>query len=316
MIKIAAIAALIAAVALALLSAAQSRRAEKRWPQIGRMVTVERARLHVIERGAPDAPPVLLLHGASANAREWLHSVAPLLEVDHRLLMVDRPGYGYSSRPARAQRLETQARLMAGLLDADAPQGAIVVAHSLGAAVALRLALDRPELVRGIVLAAPASHPYPGGNAWWANLAAAPVAGEAFSYGLVPLANGAAQGAIRNTFRPARPPATYYEEAGVGLAFRGGAFRASALDVTASKREFAAQAPRYPEIWQPTIIITSDRDRVVSPHIHARALAEDLQAAELVTAPRSGHMPHQIRPDLVAAAVRRVEEIDASRAAE
>ncbi|MDX2236015.1 MAG: alpha/beta hydrolase [Hyphomonadaceae bacterium] len=316
MIKIAAIVALVAAIVLALNSAAYGRRVEKRWPPIGRFVRVEAARLHVIERGPADAPRVLMLHGASANAREFTGAVASLLEIDHRLLIVDRPGYGYSSRPPGSRRLAVQARLMAALLEQDAPRGAVVVAHSLGAAVALRLALDRPDLVRGLVLAAPASHPYPGGNAWWATLAATPVLGHAFAYGVVPLASGASVGAVRNTFRPARPPPTYADDAGVPLAFRGGAFRASALDVTASREEFAAQAPRYPDIWQPAIIITGDRDRVVSPRIHARALAEDLPAAELVTTPGVGHMPHQKRPDLIAAAVRRVAEIDAARAAE
>jgi len=36
-------------------------------PPLGRFVDVDGGRLHVVERGAPDAPPVVLMHGASGN---------------------------------------------------------------------------------------------------------------------------------------------------------------------------------------------------------------------------------------------------------
>ena len=43
-------------------------RVEKRWPAIGRFATVDGVRLHFIERGDSKAPPILFLHGATANA--------------------------------------------------------------------------------------------------------------------------------------------------------------------------------------------------------------------------------------------------------
>lgn len=289
------------------------RRVEQRFPPLGRLVRVAPLNLHVIERGPPDAPVLVCLHGATANAREFL-TLAPLLEDDHRLLMLDRPGYGYSQRPPRAHRIGVQAALIARAIEAEAPGGALLIAHSLGGGVALRIALDRPDLVRGLVLVAPASHPYPGQNPWWARLAARPLIGPLFAATLVPLvAPSASRSAIRNTFWPAQATATYVHDAGVPLAFRPRAFRASARDVVASKREFQLQAPRYGEIAQPAIVITADKDRVVSPKLHAQALARDLQAAELVTLPGAGHMPHQLRPEALAAAVRRIEEILAAR---
>jgi pimeloyl-ACP methyl ester carboxylesterase len=67
--------------------------------------------------------------------------------------------------------------------------------------------------------------------------------------------------------------------------------------------------PRYAELFTPTVIVTAEKDRIVSPKRHARALAVDLPAAELVIAPDTGHMPHRLRTDLVIAAIRRVNEM-------
>jgi pimeloyl-ACP methyl ester carboxylesterase len=294
-------------------SDAYVRRVNAHWPPFGRFIDVEGARLHVVEAGAEDAPRLVLLHGASANLRELWNPLAPALTADHRVIAIDRPGYGHSTRGRGAEKLAVQARMIAAVLDAAGGGPAMFVAHSLAAAIVLRLALDRPDLVKGMVLIAPATHPYPGNNAWWARLSAAPLIGDLFCWLLIPwLGPSVGKGGVANNFKPGATPEGYYEDAGVGLIFRPRAFKASAKDVVATKRAFAAQAPSYPEIMAPAIIITGERDNVVSPKIHARALAADLPASELVTAPGAGHMPHRIRPDLVLAAIKRIDAMDAA----
>jgi pimeloyl-ACP methyl ester carboxylesterase len=290
-----------------------TRQVELRWPADGRFIDIDGTRMHVRETGPPGAPRVLLLHGASANLRELWSPLAPALASDHHVIALDRPGYGYSGRPRRAaETLAVQARIVARVLEATGEGPTLIVAHSLAAAIALRMALDRPALVKGMVLIAPACHPYPGKNAWWARLAAAPVLGDFFCGALIPwLGPTAGRAGVANNFYPSETPPGYYDDAGVGLIFRPSAFRASARDVVATKREFAALAPLYVDILTPTIIVTGDKDRVVSPQIHARALAFELSAAELVIAPDAGHMPHRLRTDLVLAAIRRVEAMAA-----
>jgi len=64
----------------------------------------------------------------------------------------------------------------------------------------------------------------------------------------------------------------------------------------------------------PAVVITAEKDKIVSPKRHARALAADLPAAELVIAPGAGHMPHRLRTDLVLAAIRRVNALAAAPA--
>lgn len=284
--------------------------ANARWPARGAKVRVPGGVAHVVRIGE-SGPSVVCLHGASANGREF-DNVAAALDGQAQVAMIDRPGYGHSSRPAGASSLKRAAAFIADAMAAAGCGRSVVAAHSLGAATALRLALDRPDLVAGLVLIAPAACPYPGPNAWHARWAAHPVGGPLFARLAAPLAGPLmARAAIANTFAPATPPDGYAEGAGVGLLFRPKTFRANAQDVVATKAEFEAQYFRYEEIAAPAIVITAEADRVVSPRIHAHALARMLPKAELVVTPGAGHMPHQIRPEAIAAAILRIAQAEA-----
>lgn len=288
-----------------------TRRVEAQFPPTGRFIETSDTRLHVREAGMQGAPRILLIHGASSNLLELWEPLADEFSPLHRVIAYDRPGMGYSTRArANAHTLAHQAQCAAHVLEQTGDGPAIIVAHSLGAAVALRLALDFPHLVRGLVLAAPAANPYPGKPAWWARLSATPILGDIFCGLLIPaLGPPMSPTSVANNFWPAPVPVDYLERAAVPLIFRPRAFRASALDVVASNAEFAAQAPRYADLLTPTVIITAEKDRIVSPKRHARALAATLPAGELVIAPDTGHMPHRLRTDLVIAAIRRVNEM-------
>ncbi len=312
----AALAAALAAHALSAHAKAYTRRAEAQFPAAGRFVDAQDARLHVREAGPEGAPRLLLIHGASSNLLELWGPLATEFSPVHRVVAYDRPGMGHSTRARRdAHALASQARCAARVLEQTGGGAALIVAHSLGAAVALRLALERPDLVRGLVLIAPACCPYPGKPAWWARLSAMPVLGGLFCGLLIPwLGPLMSPASVANNFWPAAVPVNYAEDAGLPLIFRPLAFRASARDVCATNVEFAAQQPRYAELLTPAIIITAEKDRIVSPKRHARALAAMLPAAELVIAPDTGHMPHRLRTDLVVAAIRRVNELTSAPA--
>lgn len=300
-------AALLAPAAAAAYAAGYSAWASARWPAVGRHVRVDGVRLHLIEAN-PDAPglPVLALHGASSNAREWQTRVAPALGA-RRLIALDRPGYGQSDAPAGCHLLRNQARFAVGALDALGVDRALVLAHSLGAGAALRMALDYPDRVAGLVLLAPASHPYPGGNAWYVVVGATPVLGDAFAWTLPPIVGPLqAKAGIAGTFAPESVAPDYAEKTGLGLLFRPWTFAANARQVRATNPEFTAQAPRYSSITQPTVILTPDKDRVVSPKIHARALAAAIPGAELIVLDGAGHGLPQTRPREIADAVARV----------
>jgi pimeloyl-ACP methyl ester carboxylesterase len=112
-----------------------------------RYTDVRGARLRSFTAGAGST--VALLHGLGGAASNWA-LVAPALAERYRVLVPDLPGHGGSSAlPAPVETLDPYADRVAALL----AEPAVVVGHSLGAVVALRLAVRRPELVRGIVLA-------------------------------------------------------------------------------------------------------------------------------------------------------------------
>lgn len=110
---------------------------------------------NVTERGS--GPALLLLHGFTGSMAAW-DALAPLLVGRHRVLLVDLPGHGRTHLPdpdlATVER--SAADLAALLADLDAaPAG--VLGYSLGARVALRLAVAHPEVVGRLVLESPSA---------------------------------------------------------------------------------------------------------------------------------------------------------------
>src|SRR5690242_14264847 len=89
--------AVAALAACALFVRYQTRRAEAHNLPRGTFVEVDGVRLHVIERGDPDAPPLVMLHGNGAIAEELvLSGLVGRAAVRYRVLVFDRPGYGHS----------------------------------------------------------------------------------------------------------------------------------------------------------------------------------------------------------------------------
>jgi pimeloyl-ACP methyl ester carboxylesterase len=66
----------------------------------GRMIDVTGGRLHVVELGQQDSSslPVVLIHGASSNLESMRRPLGELLAKNHRVIMIDRPGHGWSTR--------------------------------------------------------------------------------------------------------------------------------------------------------------------------------------------------------------------------
>lgn len=286
-------------------SLAYSARVEQKHPRSGQMLQVNGSGMHVIARGPETAPPVLLIHGASANAREFTGTLAPRLEEGFRVLMVDRPGHGWSARFTGAERLGAQAAQMAGVLEQLAPgQRAVIAGHSFGGAVALRVALDRPDLVAGLVLLSPVTHDWGDGDgtAWYNSVAATPVAGAIFSQFAPLVGPSQMRSGVDSVFHPSPAPADYYETSGVGLFLRPPNFRANAHDMTALKEELAEQSRRYPEIKAPVTVFSGSQDRVLAPKLHTARLKKELPL-DLVILPDEGHMPHHGEADAVAAAI-------------
>lgn len=130
------------------------------WPNrnLSRFVEAGRIRWHVQEDGG--GPVVLLLHGTGASTHSW-RSLWPLLLPQARLVAMDLPGHGFTSRPADLS-LNGMAGAVGELVLSLGLAPDVVIGHSAGAAIAARMALDgviAPKLVIGI---GSALEPFPG----------------------------------------------------------------------------------------------------------------------------------------------------------
>jgi len=108
-------------------------------------------RLHYAEQGDPGGMPVVMLHGITDSWRSF-ESVMAHLPASLRVFAVSQRGHGESGRPGR-YRTRDFAADAAAFIEALGLGPALVVGHSMGSANAMRLAIDRPDLLRGLVTA-------------------------------------------------------------------------------------------------------------------------------------------------------------------
>ena len=148
------------------------------------------------------------------------------------------------------------------------------------------------------------THPFPANPGWYNRLASIPYIGFLFVRTCVfPLGLLMAPGASRGAFGPQSVPEDYLRRAAIRLVLRPKNFHSNARDLALLKSFIAAQVPRYASLRTPTVIITGDRDTLVSPEINARAFAAAVPGARLVLLKNVGHMPHHAAPRVVAAAI-------------
>lgn len=269
-------------------------------PQSGTILRTKGADTNVVIEGVA-GPTVLLIHGAGANAREFELTLLPRLASSNIVLAADRPGHGYSERVPEAHTLRVQAAQMASVLEQlSSAQPVTVVGHSYGSAVALRLALDRPDLVRSLVLLAPVSHDWgPDKVAWYNAAAATPLVGTVFSQLMPIFGPDEARAGMSYSFKPAPEPPEFFDKAGVGLLFRPANFRANAQELSALRSELVAQQDRYGELKMPLVIVYGSADQTMDPAFHVEQLEQQVSNVRSIPFDDEGHIPHYRKADFV-----------------
>jgi len=133
----------------------------KPYPPHDRMYTVGKRVMHAVETGAPDRRLVLFIHGTPGSWTAFMHYLAdPDLLARAHLIAVDRAGFGASGRGEVEPSLAAQAADIAPLLLTNRdPRPPIIVGHSLGGPIAVRLAMDYPDRVGALLLLAPSLDP-------------------------------------------------------------------------------------------------------------------------------------------------------------
>src|SRR5580692_11570455 len=279
------------------------------YPQTGRSVEVAGASLNVLDIGPRDAttPPIVMLHGASSNLGTMRVPLGDELAKTHRVILIDRPGHGWSPRERLSDSTPgIQARMIDEALQKLGVTRAIFVVHSWAGALGARMALDYPARTAGLVMLAAVAYPWRGGVGWYNKLMTTPVIGPLLAYTItLPLGYFLTTPGARSVFLPQTMPDGFVANTATPLLLRPRAFLANAWDLVTLKEAVREQAPRYREITAPVVVIAGDADKTVYPDIHSRPFAATVPHAKLIILPGVGHMVQDAAPELV------VREIDA-----
>ena len=118
---------------------------------VRRFVELHGRRVSYLTAG-DSGPTILLIHGSGVSARSWVNQLRGLVGAV-RVVAIDLPGHGESD-PMRHASVEQYGGIVANFLDALGTGPVIAAGHSLGGAIAIALAAQRPDAVKGLVLLA------------------------------------------------------------------------------------------------------------------------------------------------------------------
>ncbi len=299
------VAVALAGAALLVVTLRLTSRAEANFPPLGKFVTVDGTRLHIVEKGA--GPPIVLLHGAFGTLHDFTNTIFDDLARTHRVIAIDRPGHGHSERPAGEIDPADQARLIHGALRQLGMQRPILVGFSFGGAVVLAEALAHPGDVRAVVLLNAASHTWPNPISLTYRLSGLPVIGPVLNSTLAtPIGHLLLDSSAAGVFAPGPVP-PHFSRAALPLTVRPANFAANAEDIRVLQPFLAEQQKRYGELRLPLVIVVSPADRSVGADIHSRPLARAVPGAELIEVPGAGHPILYSHPEVALAAIARAE---------
>jgi pimeloyl-ACP methyl ester carboxylesterase len=290
-----------AAVALKMLTRAKT----VEWEQVADVVAnsahsnftnVDGARVHYQEFGNAGDPPVILIHGYTASNYVWKTAAPQIAAEGFRVIAPDLLGFGYSEKPRWFDySIQSQARMIARLMNRLGVGRATIVGSSYGGAVAATLALDDPERVGKLVLVDAVcnddlrDHPI-------LKLASIPGIGEAITPFLAD-SKTFMKLRMRGTLAPENHHMITQER--VDSIVRPLAAADAHHSLLATSRNWHANRIEQDAglIDQPTLIIWGENDRVI-PIANGYKLHELILHSRFVVLPGCGHVPQEEKSDV------------------
>lgn len=303
-------------ISLAVLSAVVSfrairneERAEASHPPLGELIDMGGVQVHAVVMGPTDGsvPDVVLIHGASGNARDMTFSLAPRLAERYRVIVFDRPGLGYTDRiNTTGATITQQADLLARAAAELGAKKPVVVGSSYGGAVGLAWAVHNPRNISAFVGVAAPSLPWNTPLDTFYRITSSRL-GSAFVVPMITafVPNSRIDQTLRSIFAPQAVPDGYADYLGVGLTLRRKSLRANADQRANILGEITALEPHYENLSLPIELVHGTADDTVSTVIHSDKLIDRIGSANLTRLEGIGHMPHHVSEDAVVDAIDR-----------
>lgn len=260
-------------------------------PQAGQIIEVPGGAVHLLDMGPRDAPAVVMIHGLGGQMHHFTYAMTDLLKDDFRLIVLDRPGCGYSRRDTEAQaELTAQGRMIWAALEHLDVRDPVLVGHSLGGAVALGMAVDRPDQAKALALIAPLTRPDVSPSDAFAGLnvpnrTARRLLAHTWA---VPMARAGALNTLNMVFAPEPWPADFLERGGGALGLRPESFLASVEDYMASDGIGAISQDYGARLKTPGGILYGADDALLDPVAQGQSMEEF--GLEYKALPGRGHM--------------------------
>ena len=238
-------------------------------------LTVGGRTIFYAETGDPAQPPVAFIHGTPGS---WMAFGAYLgddkLRRAAHMIAFNRPGFGRSGYKQVMPSLQEQAALLAPVLrEAFKGRRATLVGHSLGAPIAVRLTMDNPDLVDGLVLVSPSIDPTLEKPRWYNRVASWPLISWAIPTKLA-LANE---------------------------------------ELMPLEGELSKMLPLWQQVQVPVIVIQGQKDCLVSPASADFAERELGRRAKIIRVPDAGHFILWQQPLIISDAILSLLSQDRSR---
>lgn len=262
-----------------------------------RTVVVGGHRLAYLDRG--EGPPVILIHGLGGAMWHWEHQ-QDALAASHRVVTLDLLGSGFSDKPDLDYTPVEMLESFLGFMDALAIPRASLVGNSMGAGLAIAVALSHPERVDRLVLIA--GFPDRVRERLTSPLFQRAVDSRVPIW-LAQLGNWfAGRSTTRRILEEIVHDPSLLTPLVVERSYRNrrdGGFLAPMLKMTRNLSLWEEGfARRLGAVRHPTLIIWGAEDRLFPPQV-GRDLQALIAGSRLEVVPRAGHLPQWERPDLV-----------------
>jgi pimeloyl-ACP methyl ester carboxylesterase len=256
-------------------------RVERALPPQGRFIDIGADRIHYVEYGS--GPPIVFLHGLGGQLRNFAYLDMSALAQTHRVILIDRPGSGHSTRGANSSAsMSAQARTVALFIDAMGLDKPVLAGHSLGGAIALAVGLDHPGSVSRLALIAPLTHLVDASHAFDGLLIRSPLVRRIVSFTVAtPFAIKGSRAILDIVFGPDPVPRDFGLKGGGLLGLRPRSFYAASSDLMAVAGELPAMEKRYADLRLPVDVLYGREDRILDCRSHGEALKAKLPGTNL-----------------------------------